>query len=383
MFEVIDSYRDTLLDMYSRPFILACVSFILGSWLTVKIFPVIIHLCNFKNLMDEPGDRKVHLRKIPNLGGVGMYVAFTLAITVLGSFIGQDTEDHNKLLVLVTGVTILFFLGIKDDIIGLSPTKKFAGQAVAALLVIFITDVRIRSMGGLLGVEEIPYIASVIFTLFVFLLVINAFNLVDGIDGLAGVIAVIVSVGFGFIFLVNSHSMWLLVSFALIGSVRGFLKFNLSESQKVFMGDSGSLFVGFVLAYQAVGLLSMPASAHTVMEIPNTPILVLAILSFPLLDTLRVFIIRIYNGRSPFEADRNHIHHRLLDLGLNHKQSTLLIAAINLSIIGLALLIQEMEINTQLLIMGSAGPLICLTPCAINLSEQGRIRVMLRKVVNI
>jgi UDP-N-acetylmuramyl pentapeptide phosphotransferase/UDP-N-acetylglucosamine-1-phosphate transferase len=382
MIEIISQYREIILDLYPKSFILACISVIITSWLAIKIFPVIIHLCQHKNLMDEPGNRKVHLQNIPNLGGVGLFVSFTVAVTALGSIVGLPEQALNKLLALVTGVTILFFLGVKDDMIGLSPAKKFAGQTVAALLVIVATDVRIHSLEGILGVGVLPYYVSVLFSLFVFILVINAYNLIDGIDGLAGAIAVIVSSVFGLLFLFNEQYLWLLVSFALIGSVRGFLKFNLSEKNKVFMGDSGSMFLGFVLAYEAIGFLGLNSTNIGPTVMPNGPILVMAILSFPLLDTLRVFIVRIYKRKSPFTADKNHIHHRLLKLGLTHKQASLLIAGLNLIIILLALLIRDFNINLQLLIIGSVGPLICLLPCAIKKSKRGKIMLAIRGFEN-
>jgi hypothetical protein len=193
-------------------------------------------------------------------------------------------------------------------------------------------------------------------------LVINSFNLIDGIDGLAGAIATISSVAFGIFFLLNENYLLVLVSFILIGALLGFLSYNLSESRKLFMGDSGSLFLGFLLAYQGISFLNLNESETALYTLANAPILLLAIFSFPLLDTLRVFAIRANEGRSPFSPDRNHIHHRLLDLGLTHKQATALVFIGNVLIIELAFLLGDLYINVQLVICVIIGSILYLIP---------------------
>lgn len=359
---LVSLFEYPIISWLKDPFFLGCAALFLSSWLAVKIFPVIIYLCEYKNLMDEPGERKVHEYRIPNLGGVGMFVAFTVSITALGCFAGLTETGMSKLLALLSGVTILFFLGIKDDIIGLSPNKKFIGQVIAGLVVILLTDLRITSLGGLLGIDMLPYLYSVGFTLFVFLLVVNAFNLVDGIDGLAGSIAVTTSTCFGAFFLLNGDLLNLLASFIMIGAALGFLKYNVSEQEKLFMGDSGTLFIGFILAWLAIGFLEQNNVESAGYIVPNAPILVLAALSFPLLDTLRVFTLRILAGRSPFSADKNHIHHRLLAIGLSHRQTSFLIVLMNTFTIITALFIDELEINLQLLLIITVVPLLYLIP---------------------
>ena len=356
------TFDTEILNWFRIPLVLAGTALVLAVFLSLRMFPVIIYLCQHKNLMDEPGTRKVHREQVPNLGGVGLFVAFVISLTALGCMAGLPGAGMSRLLALTCGVTILFFLGIKDDLIGLSPKKKFVGQVAAALVIILLTDLRITSLEGLLGMDILPYWVSVGFTLFVFLLVVNAYNLIDGIDGLAGVFAISTSLCFGTFFLLNGDALAILVAFILTGAVLGFLKFNFSHTQKVFMGDSGTLFIGFVLAFEAIAFLGLNQGAGNAYRLPNGPIMVLAALSFPLLDTLRVFLLRLLEGRSPFSADRNHIHHRLLNLGLSHGRATALIVFLNTVSIAVALYMADWEINIQLALICLLVPLLFALP---------------------
>ena len=262
----------------------------------------------------------------------------------------------------MAATVILLFLGIKDDLIVLSPRKKFIGQVLAAIIAIVATDVRIFGFGSLLGLGELPYLASLIFTLFVYLTVINAFNLIDGIDGLAGSVAGLVSLFFGIYFLINGQQMLAVVSLALVGAIFGFLGYNLSDKNKLFMGDSGSLFLGYMLAYQGISFLMINASSSTPYSVPNATVVLLALLSFPLMDCLRVFTIRLLAGKSPFQADRNHIHHCYIRLGFTHKQATGMICAANLLLVGLVLSMGSLNLNLQLFIGFATGACLYLYP---------------------
>ncbi len=344
--------------------------------LAYRIIPVIIYTVRAKNLMDEPGDRSVHSDKTPTLGGVGMFAAFVVSLILFGIVVGLERPDLVKLLAITLATIILMFLGLKDDLIALAPRKKFLGQLIASGIVILLTDVRITSLEGLLGVGELPYLVSVLFTIFVFILVINAFNLIDGIDGLAGAIAIIASASFGLFFLLNKEYLMVLVSFCLIGAIVAFVRYNLSDTHKLFMGDSGSMVIGYLLAYQGIRFLELNLSGSSSFTISNGPVLLLAILSFPLLDTLRVFIIRAKERRSPFDADRNHIHHRLLERGLSHRQATIILAIINILIIELAILVQDLEINIQLITVTLLGSLLYMLLFNLNRLREKAVKLI-------
>jgi len=349
-------------EIISNIYFWVFASCLFGFLLSIRMYPVIIYTVRAKNLMDEPGDRKIHAAKTPALGGVGLFASFTLSLILSGVSIGLNRPDLIRLLSILAATMILLFLGMKDDLIAISPKKKLLGQLIAAAIVIFVSDVRISSLEGLLGIGELPYTFSVMFTIFVFVLVVNSYNLIDGIDGLAGSIALLASVLFGTFFLLNENYLMAVVSFILIGTVIGFLKYNLSDTRKLFMGDSGSLFLGFLLAFQGISFLSLNGTSEAIINVKNAPILLLTVLSFPLLDTLRVFMIRAKEGRSPFSPDRNHIHHRLLDLGLSHKQSTLFITLSNLVLVGLTFLISDLNINIQLVLCIVLGIILYLSP---------------------
>ncbi|MEM9650228.1 MAG: MraY family glycosyltransferase, partial [Bacteroidota bacterium] len=351
----------TLTNFFSNLQFLAPLSLILAFLSSIRMYPVIIYIVRSKNMMDEPGGRKIHSTQIPTLGGVGMFASFSVALIVFGIFIGLGETDLVKLLSILASTLMLLFLGVKDDLVSISPRKKLVGQLFAACIIIFLSDVRLSNFHGLLGIWELPYIASVLITLFGFVLTTNAFNLCDGIDGLAGSIALIGCCTFGFFFVQNDQALMSLTSFILIGSTLGFLRYNLSDTKKLFMGDSGSMFMGFLLFYQGVSFLEMNESAIPLQSI-NAIIILLAILSFPLLDTLRVFVIRAWEKRSPFSPDRNHIHHRLINLGLTHKQSTLLIVSCNWFVIGAAFFVQDLDSNVQLLVVMGISVTLYLFP---------------------
>ena len=238
------------LDLFSSLYFLAGLSVLLAFFSSIRMFPVIIHTVRTKNIMDEPGGRKIHATNVPTLGGVGLFASFALSLIIFGISINLTRPDLISLLSLIGATLILLFLGMQDDLIAIPPKKKLVAQSIASAIVIFVTDVRIVSFDGLLGLGELPYTISVVFTFFVFILVINAFNLIDGIDGLAGSIALIGSCTLGLFFLQNEQSLLALICFILIGSTLGFLTFNLSNNpiRKLFMGDSGSMFIGFLLA---------------------------------------------------------------------------------------------------------------------------------------
>ena len=185
--------------------------------------------------------------------------------------------------------------------------------------------------------------------MFSFLFFANAYNLIDGIDGLAGSVGAMMSLVFGLFFVVFGDFQAAIISFVLLSSLLGFLKHNLSKTRKIFMGDSGSLFVGFLLMLQAIYFLKLDFSTQAAF-LPNKLIFVYALFAFPILDTVRVFVLRIANGRSPFSADRNHLHHKLLDLGLSHKKSSAVIVISNITLVVITLLLFKLNVNIQLLI---------------------------------
>lgn len=293
------------------------LSFLIACFLSIVAIPVIINLSNLLHLTAKPGFRSSHDTETPTLGGIAIF-----ASTLIAYFLwphAQNTIDSNIINLSMTGIVILFFLGLKDDILAVDPTKKLIVQIFASLILVAMGNFKIDNFYGIFGVTTIPDYVSIPLTVFVFIAIINSINLIDGIDGLAGGISLIAGIGFGIWFIANDHFSFGCLAFALSGSLLGFLRFNFSHTSKIFMGDTGSLIVGYVLSIFAVEFLSLNVGyLHDPNAYFNAPIIVMILLIVPIFDTLRVFIVRIVKGGSPFVADRNHMHHILIDNGLNH-----------------------------------------------------------------
>lgn len=302
---------------------------------TLLVIPVIILVAKKKKLYDEPDDkRKLHKQPIPSLGGLGMFIGFILSILLTVNFAKEAPEFQ----FYVVALLIIFFLGIKDDIMILSPAKKFAGQLITAGILIFKANLVISNMHGFLGFYAIPVEASYLLTVFAIVVIINAFNLIDGVDGLAGGLGLISSLVFGIFFLVNGDIPYAVLGFAFAGSLLAFLYYNFHPA-KIFMGDTGSLMVGLINTILVIKFIQSGASyqLHPVMAAPAVGF---GILFLPLMDTLRVFGLRIMNGRSPFSPDRTHVHHLLLNRGFSHKQVTLACAGISVAVSIIAFYLQ-------------------------------------------
>ena len=325
--------------------------------LTFYTIPTVVKISRRKNLMDEPGSRSSHLRKIPNLGGISMFYS----LAVCASIFAFELFDLYKF--LFASLVILLYIGVMDDIVVMRAYKKLFAQIIVTSLMVIGSDVRIRSFFGLFGVYELNYFFSVAISIFTFIILINAFNLIDGIDGLAGGYSILCSAMFGISYyrLGEYNYPLVVLSGVIIGCVIGFLYFNLSNyrNNKIFMGDTGSMILGFLLAFTAICFIDIFIDKE-LPEVPryylqSAPAIAMAILILPIIDTLNVFIIRICNGKSPFVADKNHIHHSLLKLGLTHRRSTTYILMYYLFIVSVAYFFRHINVNVLLLVIVILG----------------------------
>lgn len=319
--------------------------------------PTIIKISRRKNLMDEPGIRSSHLRKIPNLGGIAIFFSIAVCLPIFA----YELFDLYKF--LSPSLVILLYIGVMDDIVVMRAYKKLLAQILVSTLIVIGSDVRIRNLFGVFGIYELNYIFSVLFSIITFIILINAFNLIDGIDGLAGSYSLICSALFGIsYFRLGEYNYPLVVlSIIIIGAVLAFLYYNLSNyrSQKIFMGDTGSMVLGFLLAFTAICFIDIFIDK----KLPNipkyhlqsAPVIAVAILSLPIIDTLNVILIRLINKKSPFDADKNHIHHKLLDLGLTHRRSTFYIILYYLFVVTVAYFFRHINNNILLLIIVILG----------------------------
>ncbi len=311
---------------------------------TLLVIPVIILVAKKKKLYDEPDDkRKLHKQPIPSLGGLGMFIGLILSVLLTINFAKEAPEFQ----FYIAALLLIFFLGIKDDIMIISPGKKFIGQLITAGILIFKANLIITDMHGFLGFHAIPLEASYLLTVFAIVVIINAFNLIDGVDGLAGGLGLISSLVFGIFFLVNNNIPYAVLGFAFAGSLLAFLYYNFHPA-KIFMGDTGSLMIGLINTILVIKFIQTGAD-YTAYPVASAPAIGFGILFLPLMDTLRVFGLRIINGRSPFSPDRTHIHHLLLNRGFDHKQVTLICVGVSVAISVISFYLQGM--GTGLLIM--------------------------------
>jgi UDP-N-acetylmuramyl pentapeptide phosphotransferase/UDP-N-acetylglucosamine-1-phosphate transferase len=278
----------------------------LAFLITFFSIPVIIQVAKEKKLFDEPDERKVHKVVIPTLGGLGIFAGF-----IISSLLGVPSTVPPVFQYFIAAALVIFFLGIKDDILILSASKKFIGQIVAAGIIIKFGGIQISDMHGFLGMHAIPHTASILLTLFTIIVVTNSFNLIDGVDGLAGSLGLLTSLVFGTYFLLTSQLMYAVMAFSLAGSLVAFLIYNFSPA-KIFMGDTGSLLIGLLNAIFVIKFIAVAGDPSLGLPLESAPAIGFAILIVPLFDTLRVVTIRIVSRRSPFSPDRNHIHHFLL-----------------------------------------------------------------------
>lgn len=294
------------------------LAFVWAFAVSAFAIPSIIQVAHAKKLLNEPNGRSMHALLIPRLGGMAIFAGFVSALAIFGRL-------EQGLQYVLAGAILLFFIGLKDDIVPVSAFKKFFVQLLATGIIVFMGDVRITGFQGLFGIYEVEIGISYAFTMIVIIGITNAINLIDGLDGLAGTNLVIIAAAFGVYFLLQGQLIYSYAAVSLIGGTLGFLRYNFHRAV-IFMGDAGSLTCGFIIAVMAVQFTEMrPAQ--------NTPLLALGILYVPLLDTLRVSAMRLLAGKSPFAADKNHIHHCLMHTGLTQLQVVGTLSVLHLLVI--------------------------------------------------
>lgn len=309
------------LNLYFSDYKFALLCFISAFIVTLVAIPPIISLVKKYRLYDMPGARKEHSSPIPTLGGIAVMAGMMISL-----FLWFPFSSGVEQISFFFSIAVLFALGILDDLKDLPAKYKFIVQLGLASL-IALSGIRITSFDGLFGIAELPLSAQYTFTILTIVGITNAFNLIDGIDGLAGGLGFMSLVILGLFLTMNGDSNTALVAFALAGGIFAFLYFNFNPA-KIFMGDTGSLVLGFVIAVLSVRLMHVNVfAANSVL--PHAPVFVLGIVFIPVFDTIRVFAVRIWNGRSPFAADKTHIHHLLTNQGFSHGFAAKLICFIH------------------------------------------------------
>ena len=291
------------------------------TWLTI---PRIAEVVRRYKIFRKPSDRDLHWRFVPKLTGLSFYVALLVVAFAFVPFV-----DVKRLILVLGAGAIVVYVGIRDDIYQLRPIVKLLLQMVAVAFFAFGDDLVVRNLHGFVNIYELPVGVDYFLTFFVGVFMINAFNLCDGIDGLAAMLGIVMFVCYGSIFYIIGDYLFLSFCVILIGCLFAFLRFNIPHKNKVFMGDTGSLFLGFIFYLFTMYFVTNKSVILSVF-VPHKSLLVLAALCIfvvPILDSGSVFFSRAWHRKSPFLPDNNHIHHLVLHFTKNHVMASLLIVA--------------------------------------------------------
>lgn len=310
-------------------FLFALISILGSCFLVSFLIPKISWIVQARNLMDRPNHRSSHKNSTPSMGGVSFFLALIFMLNAINSW---DIEGIGINLIAATG--LMFAIGLKDDLVVSTPKAKIGGEILAICFVLFCNCLEVPSLEGFLGFTDMPSWLSYGIIVLMLLTITNSYNMIDGIDGLASVIGIVIFAVYAFIFYAAGLDFYFLLCLCLIGILLGYLRYNLSSTNKIFMGDTGSLVIGFCIGFLSLKFLSMDVSllSDYAFKGENKLIIIGAIMFIPLFDTLRVIGVRLLNKKSPFHPDNNHIHHMLISTGLTHFKASLLLCFLNLVI---------------------------------------------------
>lgn len=328
-------------------------SFLVPFVVSLVLIPILVAVCNKLKLFDQPNQRKVHKHSIPRLGGTVFMPAMLLGmITGLSFEVGfnETVALQPSTLFMILGAIMIYAIGILDDLHGLGAKLKFVVQFVAALI-LPLCNLYIDDMHGLLFMHQLPTWASYLITVFVIILVVNAINLIDGIDGLASSLSILILLAFAYLFYQLEATMFVLLALSLAGSVVAFFIYNVFGhlgKNKIFMGDTGSLFLGYVIAYMAVKY-QMSNGLFPYRE--SSLLISYTLLIVPTFDLTRVAFARLLKHRSIFDADKTHIHHRIMDMGVSMHVALVIILLLFVVFCGLNYLLYQNGIQFTLILI--------------------------------
>ncbi len=360
------------------PYILYLISALSSVLISSYSVRKILYITRNRKIYDLPDDtRKLHGANTPSLGGIGIFIGYIMVALVF-----WPPKNLPAAYFLPSSV-LLFFTGVYDDLMNMRPYKKLVAQLLASVITIFLADIRITSLYGLAGIETLPYWISLGITVIGCALFINAFNFIDGIDGLACGLAILYSCILGVLFAPH-HENLAVLSFCLAGGTAGLLIYNYSPA-KIYMGDTGSMLLGFTLFILSVVFLKVCAAdqlfssagmSRPFNELIHSErgafIVMASLLFFPVFDAIRVFILRLSRGRSPLKADRSHIHFYLLDAGFGHTRSVLILITTNILIIASAFLMQDYNPLLSLVCMTVLASLTLMIIYWLRQKKQGK-----------
>ena len=336
----------------THSYLIGLVSFLFG----LVSMPIVLRIAKTKGLVVRPNKRMSHTGDVPNIGGLNIIFSFMLTYLLF------EYDQLNQSQFFLIGLFAIMAVGFIDDVLVLTPTAKLLGEALAGIALIGFADLRITHLHGIFGIEQISTIPSYLLSLFVLIAIINAINLIDGIDGLASGLGMLYCLFFAIYFWLVGDNSWSILAICMIGSLAVFFIYNVfGHREKIFMGDSGSLLLGYLLTACVFHFCEMNAyyEVPAAFQMNAAPAVAICVLTVPIFDTIRVSLTRIKQHRSPFKPDKNHIHHLLLRTGLNHIQTTCVLLTVSLVFIGLAILGRNW--NFWLLLTTDFALATCLT----------------------
>lgn len=361
MLSIIVLQTITLLQHPATIQVIGCVaSFMLAILIELLVIPRVLLISKRKRLYDLPDKRKSHKNPIPRLAGITFFPVVMLSfLPVLGAqalFMPDPSVIYSasfivRLSFVMCGCITLVLLGIKDDLIGVRYSHKFIIQIIAALLLI-ASNTHINNLYGLLGIYEIPYWVGFPLTLLLAVYIINSINLIDGVDGLAATLTCMATLILGGCLFAEASYSYACLAFAIAGMLIPFIYYNTSTRRKIFMGDTGSLSLGYMVAFLAIHYSMQSTLPAEGLSAASPIVIAWSVLFVPLFDTARVMCVRASQGKGIFSPDRNHIHHKLLDLGYSHKKVTRTLATVTLALTGTNLLLMEsLDLNINLILV--------------------------------
>ena len=335
------------------------VAFAISAYIARLIIPRILLISFRKKLFDVPNDRKIHKRAIPRLGGVSFFPTILLSccsvltirtLTGYGISFLPATYILPEFLVLTCGLVLLYLTGIADDLVGVRYRQKFVIQILCASL-LPVSGLWINDFYGLFGVGVLSPWVGIPFTILTIVFITNAINLIDGIDGLASGLSSVSLLVFGFLFIEKGFWIYSMLAFSTFGVLVPFFYYNVfgsaEHARKIFMGDTGSLTLGYILSFLAI---KYSQNTEFIPVTQGAFVIAFSTLIVPAFDVVRVVIVRIYRGKSPFEPDKNHIHHQFLAMGFTVRKAMLLILLISCVFSGMNILLMPYVDNTLMLV---------------------------------
>lgn len=318
----------------------AAASLLAVYWIYFKI----LKIAKLKNLVDNPDARKLQKSPVPVVGGLAVFFGLIFGLLTGGTMMGllgteaqqlADVLAAPRLLPIVLAMSIMLYTGCMDDIMGLSPKARFAIEILVILGMIYSSGICVDSIHGLWGITAIPWIIAVPLTVFAGVGIINAVNMVDGVNGLSSGLCITCSMLFGLYFLSMGDHVNAVLAFSMVASLFLFFVHNVfGEQSRMFIGDAGTMVMGVLMIWFVMCAMHDAGQIHTQVHTYCPTAMVVAFLSVPVADTLRVMTMRVIHGKSPFSPDKTHLHHAFVGIGVSHSITALSEILINVTVVG-------------------------------------------------